>query len=898
MSKLPTLTKNGIIPLTPEFLAAIFGKASPEERLHLCTFPGSPADGNWTGQAWRPGDALPELEGKNAYFSVALLKADEPRRLKDNFLASPLIVLDDAGPDAPPPSYKIETSSGNFQCGYLLTEPVTDRNTYDLVMKALGRKGMVPADTSGNNSIRYVRLPAGINGKADNNNFAVQLAAWHPERRYSLEAFCEALSIDLEVEREQVGNDRLDREEMKRRITTGEDFHEPINRLAASYAASDQAAEDTFAILQGLMKQCGEEVQQSERWNDRFNDIGRAVASAYKKFAPAPLYEADAGATDLLLSGYPTEEQRPCYRLFNGFMPAGTKMLRPGVWHFGVKMEGQGNNRQQVLVDTHVSGPLAIVAEAHDEQNRGFGMVLKYRNRRGRIAEMALPRRLLAGDGASLTSTLFDSGLEINLDGQRHLLRYLNSRFPKRVMLCVSRTGWHGDSYILPDRCIGSAGAILQTENPVHNTFTIRGTVDQWCDRIGIPATRNPIMVLSICAAFAGPLLKPLNMDGGGIHVCGPSSVGKSTTLETARSVWGPDQFRRSWKTTANGFEGIAEQHNDCLLPLDELSEANPDDVPSVVYALGNGRGKTRAHRTGDARAAREWCIFVLSNGEKSVETMMLEAGERIKAGQVVRLLDIPCERQFGIFDDLHGRKDGAEFSNELKLAADECYGATGQAFLERMVADIAAKRDLRADFKTVRDHFKSLSGGEGQHMRVADRCALLAFAGELATTYGLTGWPEGEATKAAEIAYQLWATDRTKGTDEKQRLCRQLLEFIERHGDSRFSKRSDSENAMVIHNRAGWYETINTATAGFGDDVEQWVKDSAPEPHRIYYFNGAGFDEATKGFDRQQAFKILVEVGALPPPITDGGKMRHDPKIRVGSQRPRLFPIDPRALA
>lgn len=902
MSKLPTLH---LKPKAPEaFLSAIFGDLTADERLHLCAFTNDPNDddhGKWAGHGWRPGDAPPDLTAKNAYFSVAILKTDARRRLKEHFVASPLIVLDDAGEVGLPPSYAIETSAGNFQHGYLLTEPVTDCDTYDLVMKALGRKGLVPADTSGNNAIRYVRLPAGINSKAGNDNFPVRLASWQPERRYSLSEFCKALDISLDAERDQrdaAGHGRIDREEMKRLIVDGDDFHDAINKLAASHAATGQSAEDTFAMLQGLMHQCPQEVQQTDRWQSRFNDIGRAVATAYRKFAPAPLYEPEVDASDPLLSGYPSEQQRPCYRLFNWLMPVGDKMLRPGVWHFGLKAEGQGANRQQVPVDTHVCGPLAIVAEAHDEQNRGFGMVLKYRNRRGRIAEMALPRRLLAGDGAALTSTLFDSGLDINLDAQRSLLRYLNSRFSKRVMLCVSRTGWHGGSFILPDRCIGQAGAILQTEAPVHNAFVTKGTAEAWRDRVGALAVGNPIMTLSISAAFAGPLLKPLNMDGGGIHICGPSSVGKSTTLEVARSVWGPDQFRRSWRTTANGFEAVAEQHNDCLLPLDELSEANPDDVPSVVYALGNGRGKTRAQRTGDARPAREWCIFVLSNGEKAVETMMLEAGEHIKAGQVVRLLDIPCERQFGIFDDLHGRKDGAEFSNELKLAVNECYGTAGQAFLEKLVVDIAAKRDLRGEFKLVRDRFKSLAGGEGQHMRVADRFALLAFAGELATGYGLTAWPAGEATSAAEVAYRLWATDRTKGADEAQRLCRQVLGFIERHGDSRFSRRGDSQSSPTIYNRAGWYEDRNAPTEAFGDEVEAWVRESAPEPHRIYYFNSAGFDEASKGFDRQQALKILVDAGALPPPIMEDGKMRYSPKVRIGNQRPRLFPVDPRALS
>lgn len=39
---------------------------------------------------------------------------------------------------------------------------------------------------------------------------------------------------------------------------------------------------------------------------------------------------------------------------------------------------------------------------------------------------------------------------------------------------------------------------------------------------------------------------------------------------------------------------------------------------------------------------------------------------------------------------------------------------------------------------------------------------ALVAIAGELATRAGITGWPEGEAFKAAERCQASWMTDRS----------------------------------------------------------------------------------------------------------------------------------------
>ena len=42
-----------------------------------------------------------------------------------------------------------------------------------------------------------------------------------------------------------------------------------------------------------------------------------------------------------------------------------------------------------------------------------------------------------------------------------------------------------------------------------------------------------------LCAAFAGPLLPKLDIEAGGFHLVGCSSVGKTTLLDVAGSVWG-----------------------------------------------------------------------------------------------------------------------------------------------------------------------------------------------------------------------------------------------------------------------------------------------------------------------------------------------------------------------
>src|SRR5690606_33712284 len=117
------------------------------------------------------------------------------------------------------------------------------------------------------------------------------------------------------------------------------------------------------------------------------------------------------------------------------------------------------------------------------------------------------------------------------------------------------------------------------------------------------------------------PLLRPLAMSGGGFHFWGQSSRGKTTLLTIAGSVWGGggnDGFVRNWRMTDNGAEGLIADHNDILLPLDELTLVAPEMAAELYYMLANGHGKARAKKDGTAADTTQWKALVLSSGENT----------------------------------------------------------------------------------------------------------------------------------------------------------------------------------------------------------------------------------------------------------------------------------------
>ena len=596
-----------------------------------------------------------------------------------------------------------------------------------------------------------------------------------------------------------------------------------------------------------------------------------AVTDVHSSNDAASDVTADAAAdvTDVTSEpAIPDADKRPIFKVFDDWqsLPDGSK-LRPGVWYFSLKA-GKGD-APATLYQQYVCSPVHIEAVSFDGQDNNFGRLLRFKNTLGRWREWAMPMELLRGAGDDLRGELLAMGVAIDPHAKNLLAQYLQANTPKRRVHCALQVGWCGDSFVLPDVVIGpkSSGVIFQSGERGHDEHTRGGTLDGWQSDIAARAIGNPLLILALSASFTGPMLARCNGESGGIHFFGDSSTGKTSAMEAACATWGGANFRRSWRATANGMEGAAALFNDCLLVLDEISECDPKEVGAIVYALGNGRGKQRASRTGNARSVTRWRCFVLSSGERTIAATMMDGGYRAKAGQSVRLLDIPAARRFGAWDELHGLQNGAAFADAIRRAAVAHHGHAGRAFLEKLT------RDPR-DFCTLLERIKALpeysaDGGEGQDKRTASRFALLALAGEVATEYGITGWPEGAAVAAAAEGFKAWRSTRGRGNDERRQILEQVSGFIERHGDSRFSNADGvSDDAMRI-NRAGWWREENGG--------------------RIYLFNAEGLRESLKGFDFKRALDTLQESGALPKADASGERAKAQ---RIGGRLVRLYPI------
>lgn len=576
-----------------------------------------------------------------------------------------------------------------------------------------------------------------------------------------------------------------------------------------------------------------------------------------------------ATVTPLITDPVAAPIERPEYRVYNKPLTLDGVKLRAGVWHHGSKQDKETGD--PVPFDEWLCGPLHVEAVTRNEgQDGDYGKLLNFCNQDGKWLPWAMPNELLAGRPDAILAVLLGMGLDVDYKRRNQVCQYIANQHPKRRVIAATSTGWHTpELFIMPRDLIGTGDAIFQSETANGDDYRTAGTLESWQSTIGAWCEGNPLLLLGVCTALAGPLLFHVKRQGGGFHFRGDSSIGKSTVLFAGNSVWGHgEDFKRTWRATGNGLEGVAAQRNDTLLSLDEIGEANPREIGAVVYSIANGSGKTRAARTGAARAAKRWRVMALSNGEESLSQMIAKGGGRSCAGQEVRLLDIPAHRAHGIFDTLHGMAGGRELSDAVKLASHTDYGHAGPAFVQLLLASGEAAK-LTDWLAAMAGKFPNVSGQEG---RAAERFALVALAGELAIKYGLLPLPAGHVRAAMLELFDVWRAGRGEGPSENRQILKSIADFIARHGDTRFSSVTDPHGEA--RDRAGYWE-------------------DAPSG-RLFLFNRPGLEEAAKGYDLVRVVVALDSVGAIAK--RDTGKHQALKRLPDGS-RQKLYFVDPAKL-
>ncbi|MGE5988673.1 DUF927 domain-containing protein [Klebsiella michiganensis] len=409
-------------------------------------------------------------------------------------------------------------------------------------------------------------------------------------------------------------------------------------------------------------------------------------------------------------------------------------------------------------------------------------------------------------------------------------------------------TGWQCGAYIMPD------GEIIGTpQNPVlfngrssaASGYTVKGTAESWRSSVAHLASGNYSMMTGIGAALAAPLIGLTGADGFGIHFYEQSSAGKTTTANVASSLYGdPDLLRLTWYGTALGLANEAAAHNDGLMPLDEVGQgADPVSVSQSAYALFNGVGKLQGAKEGGNRDLKRWRTVAISTGEMDLETFIASAGRKTKAGQLVRLLNIPLSKAVRF----HDHQNGKQHADALKDAYQHHHGAAGREWI-KWLAD-----HQQQAFDTVREceaRWRSLipaDYGEQVH-RVAARFAILEAA--LLLAEDITGWDAQTCRDAIQHSYNAWLREFGTGNKEHQQIIEQCEAFLNAYGFSRYQPYPNScPRDLPIKDLAGY------RTGSIQNEGDKFV---------FYTFPATFENEIAQNFNPKLFAKVLAHAGML----------------------------------
>lgn len=292
-----TRKANGVIsPL--EFIQELAAPFDADARAWTLADRNGDRPTSWRGRAIRV-DRDREFDPRlNHWISTGMFPRGAGGRDIDSMLGCGAIVIDDPTTkgDAKKlfdrlgaPTARIATSPDNYHWWYLLKEPATAAQARPVLAKVVALK---LGDASGNNPVRYARLPCGLNTKKKYGEpFRVRMVEW-TGRRFAIADIAEALGVDGDVDEgeSKVEEDRVtvraSTEELERLIRSGESYHGPMTQLTCRSVVAGEPAKDAIRRLRALMLESDgqEDPRRKESWQITLDNIPRMIESAKRKF--------------------------------------------------------------------------------------------------------------------------------------------------------------------------------------------------------------------------------------------------------------------------------------------------------------------------------------------------------------------------------------------------------------------------------------------------------------------------------------------------------------------------------------------------------------------------------------------------------------------------------------
>lgn len=553
------------------------------------------------------------------------------------------------------------------------------------------------------------------------------------------------------------------------------------------------------------------------------------------------------------------------------------------------------------------------------DENNSWGALVRFKNINGEERELFLKRTDWLGEKGAI-EILQDQGLLIRSLAKSTfdaINEYLQFFQPEKEAIGVEKVGWQGnnEAYMLPfvddprncyivPQADKKTEYILQQKTATPRTLHKKGTLKEWQRTVGAITRGNHLHCFAIIAALTAPILKLMNEEGGFFHYVGNTSVGKSTILHLAKSVYGYVNLG-SFRTTDNALESVCKNSNDGSVFLDEIGESDPDAFFKMIYMLANGVTKDRANRNGDSKGTTFFTVLAQSTGEVGIEAKLAEKRIQAKGGQLIRMAELDADRGkgFATFDLLKLNpdteekfKNGAEQAEYLKLHARENCGVVIDAFLSHLVEDLDTYINGIKDLKETWTRQLKTIKGQPEIDRMIKRFSTIYATGVTASVMGVLPYTKDEITECVNSMFDNWLVRRGGDTPhEFNIIVRDLYKLCIENQHSRFQDADGRRNTSTfIKDKAGFFkedeevdqEASATATDEYGNPITRYKYIL-----REFWIRPRAFDEyVLKGRDKKAFLPLLVNGGYLKQNKRNENTLMKRPK----NEPPQCFYVVP----
>lgn len=368
--------------------------------------------------------------------------------------------------------------------------------------------------------------------------------------------------------------------------------------------------------------------------------------------------------------------------------------------------------------------------------------------------------------------------------------------------------GWQDDqTFVIGPDSFGPKPVRLVAQGgleAIGSRYAVSGTWEAWCETVEELIAPRPLAMLAIYASACTPLLRILRQPGFAVDWSGETSMGKSTSLVVAASVWGnPDDkgagIIQGWASASTvGPMTLAHFGQSIPVFLDDTKRAKRADVVAqTLYDIPAGQERLRGAPGGGLQVCRTWRTVLLSTGEAPILSFSNDGGTRART---LCLQGAP----FG-----ENTPENRRASDMARTRLAENYGHLGRRIAAYLVAHPERFDGFRNRFAQLREEYAGEVGGVAG--RAAAYVAVLRFAADLCHHLGV---PRPRGCDPLGLALQA-ALEGTREADPHAGALRDLFVWAQANS-TRFWGRHDID-------RQGCPVEPHGGFAGSWGKGEQW---------------------------------------------------------------------------